>query len=129
MALRELTSLTGTPRRHCDSGINCLPRLLSLIHNYNMSSIAQKSNTELNSTTPAPNDSEVGPNNSASRSNLNTTETDSDKKASSGVDAGNNVDYPEQRHAGAVGYGPAYKQDVVSSNFVIATSSQSLRIC
>jgi hypothetical protein len=77
------------------------------VHYYiNMASIVTEPNTELNSG-PRFTDADTKPPQDANP----VSQSNGDDGGSTGMtDNG----YPEQRHAGAVGYGPSYNQDVVS---------------
>jgi len=73
-----------------------------------MTSIGSLSDAELNSGSLSSDQPRIT--NPSSQSSGKTTETDE----STGLTTGSQDDYPEQLHAGAVGYGPSYKKGVVS---------------
>ncbi|KIM80141.1 hypothetical protein PILCRDRAFT_822660 [Piloderma croceum F 1598] len=73
-----------------------------------MTSIAPASDTELNTGSLSSNISnQPQDTNPASQSSKNATETDE----STSLPSASRDEYPEQRHAGAVGYGPSYNKD------------------
>jgi hypothetical protein len=83
-----------------------------------MTSIAPVSDTELNTGSPSLSSNISNQpsqdTNPASQSSENTTKTDE----STSLPSASGDEYPEQRHAGAVGYGPSYSKDPVS-NYIL----------
>jgi hypothetical protein len=80
-----------------------------------MASNELRSNTELNSHSAGVDGQPTQDINPASQSNVNSADTND----FTGLNTSTGDDYPEQRHAGAVGYGPSYKKGVVSTNAIL----------
>jgi len=79
-----------------------------------MASIVPGSNTELNSDVDSQSFKDT--NLASPSSNANTA----DSTETIDLNPSNNDDYPEQRHAGAVGYGPNYHRRTVSNKPILS---------
>jgi hypothetical protein len=88
-----------------------------------MASIVPGSNTELNSDVDSQSLKDTSP--ASPSSNTNTA----DSTETTDLNPSNNDDYPEQRHAGALGYGPNYHRRTVSNKHKVLSFGRHSHRC